>query len=610
MGVRAKNPADVVRVGQAPTGTDTAFEYGTIWVDTATDDVYCYASQTAGAANWTILGNTVATPLSVASGGTGRATLTANATLVGNGTTAVKMIGPGTNGQVYLSATAAAPAWATLTSGNTSILFTPGANTLDLAVAQATAAQLGGSTLATGAEAIAGTDASKIITPSTLASKLGTQTNHGVLVGATTAGALTALTAGTNGQVLVGSTGLDPVFATIASTDGSVSSALGAGTLGLTVTQATTTQLGGSTLATDAEVTTATDSSKLVVPSTLNTRLGTQTAHGVVLGGGGAGFNLGVTAAGTDGQVLLGSTGADCVFGTLSSGNTSITFTPGAGSLALAVTAASTTQVGGSTFLTDSEMRVGTEATKFANAANVTALKAYTDITFKENPLLQSAATTGAAPSGATGDTNLMLLESGEIMEQFILGAGQTIIAPRMTATGLLTSLDLTNTEGAEYNWGAARTNSKHAFTIGTSAAFFVELTVNAADVGGLAEMFVGFRISQANDATMTNYTDFACIGAHAATAADVCVIATDLNNAGETYTNTTDAWTDGQTKVLRVNVSDTGVVTYTINGVAPTATAAFTFDNGDVVCPFVRHLFNAGAPGAINWVQIRCGLQ
>lgn len=54
----------------------------------------------------TITGGTIsslASPLAVASGGTGRATLTANYALLGNGTTAVQMIAPGTSGNVLTS---------------------------------------------------------------------------------------------------------------------------------------------------------------------------------------------------------------------------------------------------------------------------------------------------------------------------------------------------------------------------------------------------------------------------------------------------------------------------------------------------------------------------
>jgi hypothetical protein len=43
------------------------------------------------------------TPVPVADGGTGAATLTANAVLVGNGTSAVQVVAPGTNGNVLTS---------------------------------------------------------------------------------------------------------------------------------------------------------------------------------------------------------------------------------------------------------------------------------------------------------------------------------------------------------------------------------------------------------------------------------------------------------------------------------------------------------------------------
>ncbi len=61
----------------------------------------------------------------------------------------------------------------------------------------------------------------------------------------------------------------------------------------------------------------------------------TFTAHGVLLGEGtGA---IVPTAAATNGMALLGSTGADPVFATLTSSDSSITFTTGAGTLSLQV---------------------------------------------------------------------------------------------------------------------------------------------------------------------------------------------------------------------------------------------------------------------------------
>jgi len=231
------------------------------------------------------------------------------------------------------------------------------------------------------------------------------------------------------------------------------------------------------------------------------------------------------------------------------------------------------------------------------------------DVTFRSSPILQSTATTGAAPSGATGDTNIMMFQEGFVLEQFIKGAGQTIIAPRMGADGLLISLDQVATEGVEFNPGN-RNNAPMTFTIGTDSAFFAECTYTVADVSGCEPMYFGFRKVQANDADYTNYTDFVGYGLNNLVAGGDAVIATNLNGAGINTTDTNDAWADAGTHTLTVNVSDAGVVTFLFDGVAPTATQAYTFDNGDVVEFWYTHVFGAALPGNINWVDFKCGYQ
>lgn len=225
-----------------------------------------------------------------------------------------------------------------------------------------------------------------------------------------------------------------------------------------------------------------------------------------------------------------------------------------------------------------------------------------------QSPIMQSTATTGAAPSGATGAVNLMCMQGGDIMQQFIMGAGQTIIAPRMTATGLRVSLDLTATEGAEYNWGMAATD-KHAYTIGTSPAFNMTIGFTVADVTGANPILVGFRKQQANDGTYTNYTDYALIGLNNGVNPGTIIIEDCLNGGAAVQTDTTDAWADGETHVLTITVSAAGVVSYRIDGAAPTVTHAFTFDAGDVVSPFFHFIHGAAAPGTIDWVGLACGL-
>ena len=183
-----------------------------------------------------------------------------------------------------------------------------------------------------------------------------TLTDHGILLGSGTA-AVSATAVGTTGQILIGQTGADPVFATLASADGTITYTTGAGTLDLAVTPATESQVGGLEIATDAEAVAVTATDKIIVPSNLAAvfaappAIGTTTPaaaefttvtiadinadytdHGVLLGQG-TDTNIVATAAGTDGQLFVGATGADPAFATATSTNSSIAFTLGANTI-------------------------------------------------------------------------------------------------------------------------------------------------------------------------------------------------------------------------------------------------------------------------------------
>jgi len=135
-----------------------------------------------------------------------------------------------------------------------------------------------------------------------------TTTDHAVLLGQGTGTPIISTSVGTNGQVIIGSTGADPDFANIISTDSSISITEGAGSLDLEI------------------------ASPLGVP-TGGTGLTTITDHGVMVGSGvGAVTPL---AVGTNGQLLVGSTGADPVFATVASADSSIEITGGAGTIDL-----------------------------------------------------------------------------------------------------------------------------------------------------------------------------------------------------------------------------------------------------------------------------------
>ncbi|MCK5435994.1 MAG: hypothetical protein KAI88_05145 [Nitrosomonadaceae bacterium] len=282
---------------------------------------------------------------------------------------------------------------------------------------------------------------------------------------------------------------------------------------------------------------------------------------------------------------------------------------------------ANQSQVGQSKFATTAEVSAGTikdasisPSTLSGALEEINALfleASGTDLTITQSPALQSAATTGVAPTGATGDVNLMVLQDGTIMEQFILGAGQTIISPRMAATvGLNIALDQVDNEGAEYNFGA-RANAKHAYTIGTSAAFFMEATIYIEDISGLEPLFMGFRKVEANNATLATYTDYVGLGLNAATSATNVVAIDEINGGGQTLTDTTDAWGgDAAAAVLKVLVSAAGVCTFQLNGVAVTTAPTVSFDTGDVVMPCIHFLNGSDVAGDIGLQTLKIGFQ
>lgn len=271
-----------------------------------------------------------------------------------------------------------------------------------------------------------------------------------------------------------------------------------------------------------------------------------------------------------------------------------------------------TTTIGSSSGVSSTVLQAGTAGVTLVGTFNDMRTKFETiygtRVTFSQSPVVQSAANTGVAPTGATGDVNILSFQNGIMMEEFVLGALQTIIAPRMDATGLLISGDLTNAKGYEYNFGAGRANCFNTFTIGSSPDFFVRATFKVADVSGCEPFYLGFRKTQANDATLLNYTDFVAFGLNDGISPGNCAIETQLNSGGSVNTNTTNAWADGTTHTLRIQVTAAGVVTFFYDNVAPTVTQAYTFDNGDTVTPFIRHLFNAAAPGTIHLISFQCG--
>ena len=286
--------------------------------------------------------------------------LTNHSVQVGAGTATLTQLAVGTNGQVLVGATGADPAFATLTSSDSSISFTTGANTLSLQVAGGTTSIKTITGNSGGAESPSSGNFNIIGTGSiTVAGSANTETvqltgltNHALQVGAGTA-TLTQLGAGTTGQVLQTNTGADPTWSTatypstttindilfsssnnvvgqitaanngtlISGTTG-VPSWLANGTTGQLLTATTGSPPSWASPATSGTVTSVSGTANQVAVANGTTTpvislIGpytpaTYTAHGVLLGEGTS--SIVATAVGTTGQVLTGVTGADPVW--------------------------------------------------------------------------------------------------------------------------------------------------------------------------------------------------------------------------------------------------------------------------------------------------------
>jgi len=260
-------------------------------------------------------------------------------------------------------------------------------------------------------------------------------------------------------------------------------------------------------------------------------------------------------------------------------------------------------------FQNSSTIAVDTEGVTFSgDVATRSIAQTNTKVTFNANPLGQLVGQAGALVTGANGTVNDLLFQDGVAMQNFMIAAGgQTKILPVMEADGLEIALDLAANEGQEMNFNVLA-SSKHAYTIGTSPAFFVEARFKVADSSGCEPLLVGFRKQEANNAVYTAYADYATIGIVTSQNADLVSLATEVGGGGTTYTNTTDGFGDGETHTLRVNIDASGNATYLIDGIAPSATAAYQFTNGLVVMPFIHLLHAAVAPGKIHLISLETG--
>jgi|TARA_R110000824_G_scaffold62352_5_gene165186 hypothetical protein len=175
------------------------------------------------------------------------------------------------------------------------------------------------------------------------------------------------------------------------------------------------------------------------------------------------------------------------------------------------------------------------------------------------------------------------------------------------TAAGLNMQMDQDTAadKGWELNFGSPLGGGT-AFTVGTHSGY-IDMSVFCADWTAYDAVSIGFRKVEpvavghapiiAAGTGDPVYTDFATFGLQES---DKVQIATRINDTGTTsiYRDTTMTPGNSQNQRFRVTISTVGAVTYTIeqNGIANAGTmatpagspAAYTFDTGDVVIPYI----------------------
>jgi len=229
---------------------------------------------------------------------------------VGNASGSLSSLGVGSNGQVLLGSTGVNPVFATLTSSGSTLTYTPGAGSLNIDLTAPVTVPYGG------------TGQTSFTAYELLAS------------GTTTTGAFQQIASGntTLNYVLISNgAGALPTFQPISSSG--VITTIDGNSGSLTPTAGVVTIEGGNNINTTG------------AGSTLTVNVAGTTQYAVQVGN--AGGSLSSLGVGTNGQVLLGSTGADPVFATLTSSGSTLTYTPGAGSLNIDITAPITVPYGG-----------------------------------------------------------------------------------------------------------------------------------------------------------------------------------------------------------------------------------------------------------------------
>ena len=206
----------------------------------------------------------------------------------------------------------------------------------------------------------------------------------------------------------------------------------------------------------------------------------------------------------------------------------------------------------------------------------------------------------GSIYTGAA--TEVLGVHSGRHGYEYYCAAGTAaVVAPYQSADGL--ELKPQITAGAVELTMGTTALSRAAHVVGSLLAtddkeLYLQAKIKIDDISDVTEMWVGWRKAEAYQADPEDYDELCAfnVGKDADGQVEIHTI---LNNATTSETDTTETdIANGGEHTFEIRVKNNGQCSFLFDGAAPTVTAAFTFDSGEVILPFVHLDTETGDPG------------